>query len=186
MNTSGRSNPPQSGRELGTLEYSHWTGIMTYTAGLSFDSRWEETTNARSNFFAEQAISRDDIGGGGDCLRGGDRRERRAKRGRRGKGPAVRDRVLLQSEMGPRGRVSRALQEKSLSGAEERDGTRGQAKSNHGDAALSHDRRRALGLPRDHRVQERGRRQRQFRQLRHHQAALSRPGNVQEGRTAAL
>src|SRR5215472_18821762 len=130
---------------------------MTYTAGLRFDPGWRgRGQNASSNFFAEPAISRVDVGGGCNALRRHIWRESATKRGSRGKRPALRDRVLLQGEMGPRRRVSGALQEESLSGAEERDGTRAHAKSEHGDAALPYDGRRALGLSRDHSLQERG------------------------------
>src|SRR6266704_3583114 len=64
--------------------------------------------------------------------------------GRRRKGAAVRYRILLQGEMGPRRRIPHALQEKPLSGAQERDGTRAHAESNHGNAEVSCNGRWAL------------------------------------------
>src|SRR5215469_2857682 len=129
----------------------------------TLEGHWGGTTNALSYFFAESPIRRDGVGGGCNPLRRHIWRESATKHGSRGKGPAVRDRVLLQGEMGTCGGVSGALQEESLSGAKEGNGTRAHAESEHGDAALPHDGRRALGLSRNHRVQERGHRQRQFR-----------------------
>src|SRR4029077_1175471 len=63
---------------------------------------------------------------------------------------AFRGRILLQGEVGTCGRVSAAVQEEPLSAAEEtsRDGPHAQGLD--GPAALPYDRRRALGLSRDH------------------------------------
>src|SRR5207302_8928050 len=96
------------------------------------------------------------------------------------------DLVLQQAEAGPCAGVSSALQKKSLSAAEERDGTRTHAESEYGDAAVSHYAEQPVGLSSDDRFQKCSHRHRQFRQLRRHQTALSGPGDVQEGRAASL
>src|SRR6266849_2886553 len=67
---------------------------------------------------------------------------------------ALRGRILLQGEVGIRGRISAAVQEKPLPAAEEAGGDGPHAQGLDGPAALPHYRRRALGLSRDHRVQE--------------------------------
>src|SRR5216683_5339431 len=61
---------------------------------------------------------------------------------------AVCRRVLLQSQVGTRRRISEAVQEESLSRAEERNGDGKNHESLDGSAALSHHRRRPMGLPR--------------------------------------
>ena len=68
---------------------------------------------------------------------------------------ALRRRVLLQSQVGIRGRIHHAIQEEPLSATAEAGGNGPNAKSVRGDTALSHHRRRTLGLPRHHRLQER-------------------------------
>src|SRR6266704_21763 len=66
----------------------------------------------------------------------------------------LRRRILLQGEVGTRGRIPAALQEEPLPAAEETSRNGPHAQGLDGPAALSHDRRWALGLSRDHRVQE--------------------------------
>src|SRR5215472_7947367 len=114
----------------------------------------EETTYAPSNFIADPAASHPGACGGCHRLRVDFVRKSAAKRGWRHKGSTLHRRVLLQGEVGTRRGVSRAFQEKSLSGAQERDGTRTHAEGEYGDAAVSHDRRQPLGLSRDDRFQE--------------------------------
>src|SRR5207237_1039740 len=145
---------------------------MTYTSSPRFAIEGE-TTNASSIFVAEPAVAYPDVYRGCGILWFDDGPKSAAEFSRGDQRSAVRDRVLLQGEMGTCGGVSGALQEESLPSAEERDGARAHAEGEHGDAAVSHDRRRPLGLSRDHRIQERGHGQRQFRELRHHQAAIS-------------
>src|ERR1051325_8294453 len=83
------------------------------------------------------------------------RRARRTERhGRECERSAVRDRVLLQGEMGACRGIPGALQEKSLSGVEKGDGAGPHAEGEYGDAAVPHDGRQPLGLSRDHRFQE--------------------------------
>src|SRR6266700_1084140 len=94
--------------------------------------------------------------------------------------------VLLQGKMGSRRRIPGALQEKPLYGSEKRDRAGPHVEGKHGGTALSRDGRRPLGLPGDHRLQERRDWQRQFRQRPADQAALSGSGNVQERRAAAI
>src|ERR1700730_9748874 len=67
---------------------------------------------------------------------------------------AFRGRILLQSQVGTCRRVPAAVQEKPLSTAEEAGGDGPHAQGLDGPAALPYDRRRTLGLSRDHRVQE--------------------------------
>src|SRR5208337_414016 len=67
---------------------------------------------------------------------------------------ALRYRVLLQGQVGTCGRVSAVIQEEPLPAAEEAGGNGTHAQGLDGPAALPHDRRRALGLSRDHRVQK--------------------------------
>src|SRR5580692_3453958 len=71
--------------------------------------------------------------------------------------------VLLQSQVVARGRVFEAIQEKSLPGPQEGDGDGTDREGLGGSAALPCCRRRALGLPRDHCLQECGCRQRAVR-----------------------
>src|ERR1035438_7520675 len=71
-------------------------------------------------------------------------------------GQAFRDRVLLQDEVGTCAGVSAVVEEEPLSAAQKASGDGADAQSLDGSAALPHDRRRALGFPRDHRVQELG------------------------------
>src|ERR1700675_916798 len=71
-----------------------------------------------------------------------------------GNGEAFRGRILLQSEVGTCRRVAAAVQEEPLPAAEETGGDGPHAQGLDGPAALPYDRRRALGLSRDHRVQE--------------------------------
>src|SRR5260370_26653802 len=67
---------------------------------------------------------------------------------------ALRGRILLQGEVGICRRVFAAVQKEPLPTAEEAGGDGPHAQGLDGPAALPHDRRRALGLSRDHRVQE--------------------------------
>src|SRR5882762_8356778 len=73
---------------------------------------------------------------------------------RAGNRQAFRGRILLQGQVGTCRRVSAAVQEEPLPAAEEADGDGPHAQGLDGPAALPYDRRRALGLSRDHRVQE--------------------------------
>src|SRR5215472_5470970 len=114
----------------------------------------EETTDALANFIRDPTASHHGVCGGWHPLRVDLGRESAAKRGCRREGSTLRGRVLLQGEVGTCRGVSRAFQEKSLSGAEERDGTRTHAEGEYADAAVSHDRRQPLGLSRDDRFQE--------------------------------
>src|SRR6266446_4234169 len=118
-----------------------------------------------------------DNGGNGAGGAAMDDRNRRSSAAGRGGGRTERATicggVLLQGEMGSRRRIPGALQEESLSGVEEGDGARANAEGKHDRAALSRDGRRPLGLPGDHRLQERRDCQRQFRQRPAEQAALS-------------
>src|SRR6202158_3824406 len=65
-------------------------------------------------------------------------------------------RILLQGQVGTRRRVSAVVQEEPLPAAEEADGDGAPAQGLDGPTALPYDRRAALGLSRDHRVQELG------------------------------
>src|ERR1700687_2114127 len=67
---------------------------------------------------------------------------------------AFRGRILLQGQMGACRRVSAVVQEEPLPAAEKAGGDGPHAQGLDGPAPLPHDRRRALGLSRDHRVQE--------------------------------
>ena len=60
--------------------------------------------------------------------------------------------ILLQDQMGTCGGISYAVQEKSLPGAEERDGDGTHLACEHDRASSTQHRRRAMGLPGDHRV----------------------------------
>src|SRR3981189_2675376 len=73
---------------------------------------------------------------------------------RAGNRQAFRGRILLQGQVGTCGRISAALQEEPLPAAEETGGDGPHAQGLDGPAALSLNRRRTLGLSRDHRVQE--------------------------------
>src|SRR5450756_1035260 len=90
----------------------------------------------------------------------------------------LRRRILLQGQVGTRRRVSAAVQEEPLPAAEEAGGDGPPAQGLDGPAALPHDRRRALGLPRDHRVQELGGGERAVRRRHAEKAALARPGHI--------
>src|ERR1700681_1058570 len=72
----------------------------------------------------------------------------------RDKGRGVRGGILLQGQMGTCGGIPYAVQETSFPGAEERDGTGSNLARKHGCAAAAQHRRRAMGLPSDHRVYE--------------------------------
>src|SRR5271170_6730332 len=71
-----------------------------------------------------------------------------------GNGQAICDRILLQGQVGTCRRVSAALQEEPLPAAAKAGGNGPPAQGLDGPAALPYDRRRALGLSRDYRVQE--------------------------------
>src|SRR6266496_6793369 len=139
----------------------------------------EGKSNAKASCTVLGLADNGGSGAGGAAMADRNRRSSAAGRGGgRTERATICGGVLLQGEMGSRRRIPGALQEKPLSGSEKRNRAGPHVEGKHDRAALSHDRRRPLGLPRDDCFQKRGHRQRQFRQLRHHQAALSRPGNL--------
>src|SRR5882762_11749296 len=99
----------------------------------------EEKTNADAILKGEARAGDRRAGTGGASLVIDSRSRSTAERpGRRGKRSTVHDRVLLQSEVGPCGRIPGALQEKPLSRFEKRDRTGPHAESEHDCSALSH------------------------------------------------
>src|SRR5260370_2237868 len=98
----------------------------------------------------------------------------------------LRHRVLLQSQMGPRRGIHRPLQEESLSRLEKGNRAGPHSQSLRAGAALSRHRRRPLGFPHHHRLQERASRQRQFRLRAAAEAAFPRSRLLQKRRTPPL
>src|SRR6266478_2638687 len=108
----------------------------------------EENTNAHLNFKKTELARDCSARAGGTALVIDNWSRCAAKRNGGGrKRTAVRDRVLLQGEVGPRGRISSAFQEESLPGSEKRDRVGAHAEGEHDRSTLSHDRRRTVGLP---------------------------------------
>src|ERR1039458_930384 len=99
---------------------------------------------------------------------------------------AFRRGVLLQSQVGPCRRIPQTLQEEPLSRPEKRIRDGPNYQSLDGPTSLPHHRRRPLGFPRHHRLQERHRRQRTLRRSRTAKTNVSRPGHLPARRAAPL
>src|SRR5260370_40699033 len=135
--SEGRS-PVEGGQ--GGFEYL-WNGFLVGIPGPagSLNTVWEESTNAHLNF-KKTELARDCGARAGGATLVIDKWSRSAakRNGRGRKRTAVRDRVLLQSEVGPRGRIPGAFQEEPLPGSEKRDRAGAHAKGEHDCSALSH------------------------------------------------